>query len=181
MPAKVVDIEGDTISGEVKAGKRTYSDFIKFRDAGGEKMILSPEFYPEVITTEIHFVAIWFDSGVAGYNTYCYGKLLVSGDIQIYDVVYPFRTCACKTQGTRKNNWVVKVEGEPLFIIQHNPFTDDIQNLTDLQRFLRRYSDISKTILNDVVTRRQLLSALKRYNELFRDVNRTYTEDSFDL
>lgn len=181
VPAKVVDIEGDTVTGEIKAGKKTYSDFIKFRDATGRKYILSPEYYPEVITTEDHYVSIWFDESVSGYNLYCYGKLLVTSDVQVYDVIYPFRTCACKTQGTRKHNWVLKVLDEPLFIVDHNLFTEEIQNEIDLQTFLIGFTDLTEQDLRGLTKREDLLDVLRKYNETFRQENRTYRQDSFDL
>ncbi|MEA1874374.1 MAG: hypothetical protein U9N51_08110 [Bacteroidota bacterium] len=174
VPAIVVDIEGDTLTGEIKAGKRTFSDFIKFRDAQGRKQVMNPEFYPEVITTETHFKSIWFDDEVAGYNTYCYAKLLTYGCIEIYDVIYPFRSCSCKTQGTRKSNWVIKIDDEPLFIIQHNFFNDEILNIMEIQSFLKRYSDLSKIVLKSITSRKAFLKIIQKYNEMCRVENRTY-------
>ncbi|MDA3911526.1 MAG: hypothetical protein PF448_09240 [Bacteroidales bacterium] len=174
VPAIVVDIEGDTLKGEIKAGKRTFSDFIKFRDEQGRKQMINPEFFPEVITSETHFKSIWFDDEVAGYNTYCYGKLLTFGCIEIYDVIYPFRSCACKTQGTRKSNWVIKLDDEPLFIIQHNFFNEEIQNIMEVQSFLKRHSDLSKTVLKEIISRESFLNIISRYNEACRSGNRTY-------
>lgn len=178
VPAIVVDIEGDTLRGEIKAGKRTFSDFIKFRDEQGRKQVFKPEFYPEVITTENHFKSIWFDDEVAGYNTYCYGKLLTYGCIEIYDVIYPYRSCACKTQGTRKSNWVIKLEEEPLFIIQHNIFNDEIQNIRELQSFLKRHTELSKTVLKEIISRESFLYIINRFNEQCRSENRTYESRS---
>jgi len=174
VPALVVDIEGDTLSGEIKAGKRTFSDFIKFRDNQGRKQVINPEFFPEVITTETYYKSIWFDQDVAGYNTYCYAKLLSSGCIEIYDVIYPFRSCACKTQGTRKSNWVIKMDDEPLFIIEHNFFNDEIQNIMEVQSFLKRHSDLSKAVLKNIASRASFFDMIDEYNAMCRDENRTY-------
>ncbi len=174
VPAIVVDIEGDTLRGEIKAGKRTFSDFIKFRDEQGRKHVMNPEYFPEVITTKTHFKSIWFDQEVAGYNMYCYGKLLTYGCIEIYDVIYPFRSCSCKTQGTRKSNWVIKLNDEPLFIIQHNFFNDEIQNILELQSFLKQHTELSKSVLKEIISRKTFLRIVSRYNEECGPGNRTY-------
>lgn len=177
VKALVIDIEGDTLRGEVKAGKHSFSDFLKFRDEQGDKHVLNPEFYPEVITTDNHFKSIWFDREVAGYNTYCYGKLLTSGCIEVYDVNYPYRSCACKSQGTRRNHWVIKCNEQPLFIVYHNIFTNRIENTVDVQTFLRKQTEMSLAELKGLNDRDQLLQVLIRYNETCSQMNRTYRKD----
>jgi hypothetical protein len=173
-PAIVIDIEGDTLKGEIKAGKRSFSDFLKFRSPDGKKIILTPEFFPEVITGDTYFRSIWFDEEIIGYNTYQYGKLLTSGCIEVYDVVYPYRTCACKTQGTRQNHWVIKIESQSLFILYHNMFSDEIYNLMELQRLLKPYQELYRLVLTDIHYRNELLLAIERYNEQCREINTTF-------
>ncbi len=180
IPAKVVNSQGDTLVGEIKVGRTSYSDFLKFRDDKGYKTVLFPKDYPEVLTLDNHFVAIWFDDNVAGYNTYCYGKVLTSGEIEVYDVFYPFRSCACKTQGTRKHHWIIKIADSSLFIVKHNLFTDTIQNRVELFQFLLKNSDLSNRELQTLVKREQLLKTLISYNETFGEFNRTYSSDAFD-
>ncbi len=180
IPAKVVNSQGDTLVGEIKVGRTSYSDFLKFRDDKGYKTLLYPQDYPEVLTLDNHFIAIWFDDDVAGYNTYRYGKVLTLGEIEVYDVFYPYRSCACKTQGTRKHHWVIKIADNSLFIVEHNWFTGEIQNRVKLFLFLLKNSDIASSELQPVFKREQLLKTLISYNKTFGEFNRTYSSDAFE-
>lgn len=177
VPAQVVVRSGDTVYGEVKAGKRSFSNFLKFRNENGDKKILIPEEVSEVITTDIYFRAIWFDEVVSGYNIWRFGKVKTIGCIDIYDVYYPYRSCACKTAGTYQNHWVISIPDNPLFIIYHDFFNDVIKNPIELQYYLKDYTNICKELNKKVKTREDLLREVEIYNEMCLNIDRTYKID----
>jgi hypothetical protein len=166
--------EGHAFKGEVKIGKRKYSTFIKYRDAAHNKRILRPEFIEKVTTETDVYQAIWFDEQVAGYNIWAFGKLITDGEVAVYDVVYPFKNCSCKTSGTYKNNWVISLPDRPLFIIEHGLFNDEVTNMNALMVHLKDYPELREALFGNERTRKEIKGIIEHFNASGQETDRTY-------
>lgn len=170
----VIPKEGDSFKGEVKIGKRKFSTFIKYRDDNKNKRILRPEYIEKVITEDNAYQAIWFDKEVAGYNLWCFGKIITEGCVSIYDVYYPFKNCSCKTSGTYKNNWVIKFRDQPLFILEHSFISEEIKNTEELMDFLGEKNDLRDAMYGQTLTRPLIRALTEHFNANCNPGNRTY-------
>jgi len=166
--------EGLAFQGEVKIGKRKFSTFIKFRDENHNKRNLRPEYIEKVTTENDVYRAIWFDDQVAGYNIWAFGKVITEGKISVYNVVYPFKNCSCKTSGTYKINWVIRLPEKPLFIIEHSFLKDEVTNMKRMLTYLKDYPELRDALFGSQRTREDIKGIIEHFNAGEEASDRTY-------
>ncbi|MFO7789232.1 MAG: hypothetical protein R6V32_01570 [Bacteroidales bacterium] len=174
--ATIIPKEGDTFTGKIKARKRQFSTCIKYRDENNSKMTLKPEYIDRIITDSEEYKAIYFNKEVSGYNMWCFGKTITKGCINIYDVYYPYKSCACKTAGTYRHNWVLKAPEKQLFIIEHHFLSNKIKNKNNLLNYIEHIKTLKDTLFTFEGTRSDLKKIMDHYNQNCEEMNRTYPE-----
>ncbi|MFW5805136.1 MAG: hypothetical protein ACOCVX_01280 [Bacteroidales bacterium] len=174
--ATVITKEQDTIHGEIKAGERKFSTFIKFRDTANRKQKLKPDYIQRVITKTDVFEAIFFNKELIGYNVWCFGMIITEGSINIYDVYYPYKSCACKTAGSYHHHWVLKAPEKPLFIIEHNFISEKIKNKNALINYVEYNQDLKDTLFLFDGNRSDFRNIIEHINQNPETNNRTYSQ-----
>ncbi|MEA3449322.1 MAG: hypothetical protein U9Q98_12875 [Bacteroidota bacterium] len=175
--ATVITKKQDTLYGEIKARKRNFSTFIKFRDAENKKMHLKPDYIQRVITKNEVYEAIYFNKELIGYNVWCFGKVITQGDISIFDVHYPYKSCACKTAGSYHHHWVLKAPDKPLFIIGHNFLSKKINNINAILDYFGDNQEVKDTLFTFEGTRSEFKNIIEHINQKQQETNRTYSQE----
>lgn len=180
VSAYVITKDGTEFSGEIKAGKRTYSTAIRFRDKNHSKKALKPDFVKRIITDKHTYQAIYFNKEVSGYNMWAFGKVISEGCINIYDVNYPFKNCSCKTSGSYVHSWVLKIEDKRLQIVNEHFITNVIKNISEVSEYLKPYPSVRNEIYMKKVTREELLYLIENLNDECNqeEINRTYSKQN---
>ncbi len=177
--ATVITKEQDTLTGEIKAGKRKFSTFIKFRDTNNRKQKLKPDYIQRVITKNDVYEAIFFNKELIGYNEWCFGKIITEGNINIYDVYYPYKSCACKTAGSYHHHWVLKATDKPLFIIEHSLLSEKIKNTKGILNYFSDNQAMKDALFTFHGTRTEFRNIIEHLNQnTAENNNRTYSQDN---
>jgi hypothetical protein len=176
--ATVITKEQDTIHGEIKAGERKFSTFIKFRDTANRKQKLKPDYIQRVITKTDVYEAIFFNKEIIGYNVWCFGMIITEGSINIYDVYYPYKSCACKTAGSYHHHWVLKAPDKPLFIIEHSLLSEMVKNTKGILNYFSDNQPLKDTLFTFHGTRTEFRDIIEHLNQNTVENNHTYSQEN---
>lgn len=127
----------------VKAGKRTYYNFVKGKTTlKSKKKYLIPE---EVKLVETYdnpsrkYMRMYFDEETYGMESYSFGHSLAGDSLMIVETKYQVKTCACKTSGTYFKDYFLVYNDSILKIKTDNK--NNVYNRGKIYDFIEQYSD----------------------------------------
>lgn len=163
--ATLIYKSGETICGQVKAGRNNFSTFLKFKVSGSEVIqTVKPDEVQAVTTVQDTFVSLKFTEDIIGYNLSCFARSLSLGCINLYEVNYPYKSCACHTAGSYHFDMVMKMKDRPLVIIEDAFLTGKIKNPYVLCDYLKSIPKLAERCIQYVKTRDELIDEIMVYN-----------------
>jgi hypothetical protein len=145
----------------VKAGKRSYYNFIKAKEELNSKtIILIPEEIKLVESSNNKYMRLYFDEETYGMESYSFGHSLGGDKIMIAETKYQAKTCACKTSGTYFKGYFLVYNDSAIKIKTDNK--DNVYNRAMIYEFIEKHDGLGFT--KDINTITDIINFLENIN-----------------